>query len=125
VIECLANEIKRITDHQCKLIDLKDLLQAWSHLLLAFDTLDSDKIKLVFEAINELPAETFDADEQNMKIVAEEMAIAVHKKIFPNSALNTTDLNQEFKNYFAIGWDNFLRSILSLDQVTNNSNVAE
>lgn len=111
---CLLQELSMIADHECKLTDTRDILQSWAYLLISFECVDSEKLKMVFQAINEMHT---DALKMSGKELAREVIKSVHKKLFPMSAANNDLMDAEFKQQIQVKWENVLVSVLSLDKV--------
>ena len=50
----ISAELSVISDIDCQLTDTRDLLKCLVYLAVSFDTMVKDKVKSVFEAVNDI-----------------------------------------------------------------------
>jgi len=89
----IGAELKVISDMDCQLTDTRDLLQCLMYLTLTFDTIVEDKLKSIWEAVNEIQ----DFNQYTGKEMSKRIT-SIHEKLFPNSS---NDLDQQFKDFFS------------------------
>ena len=112
VKQSMANigaELKVISDLDCQLTDTRDLLQCLMYLTLTFDTIVEDKLKSIWEAVNEIP----DFNQYTGKEMSKRIIISIHEKLFPNSS---NDLDQQFKDFFQRQTEETCRLLVNLEK---------
>ena len=65
-------------------------------MITTFDTIVEDKLKQIFEAVNEIP----DFDQSSDRELSKKIIIAIHEKLFPKSSIDKTVLDQQFEDFF-------------------------
>ncbi len=115
----ILSELKMIGDHDCRIIDTRDILHCHSIMVNAFDRVHVDLISDVFKAINDMPTSVFDRLEKEGKAglrdFGKQVTLAIHKKLFPRS-FESSDVETEFSEYFAHDQKEFMRYAVAIDQ---------
>ena len=110
-VEKISAELSVISDLHCQLTDTRDLLKCLVYLAVSFDNIVKDKVKSVFEAVNEIP--DFHQLSGNM---SKQILFSVHKKLFPKSSLDSNGLDQQFTENFRSQNEGICRLICNLEQ---------
>ena len=98
MIHSFCDELINIDDNECMLVDTHDLISCWCYLLVSFDAIDKDFIVNIYEAVNELKIS--DLKTMSESEICHVILKAVHKKLFPKSAINEEKIELELKEYF-------------------------
>ena len=108
----ISAELSVISDIDCQLTDTRDLLKCLVYLAVSFDNIVKDKVKSVFEAVNEIP----DFHQFSGKDMSKQILFSVHKKLFPKSSIDSNGLDQQFTENFRSQNEGICRLICNLEQ---------
>ena len=108
----ISAELSVISDVDCQLTDTRDLLKCLVYLAVSFDTTVKDKVKSVFEAVNDIP----DLYQYSGKDMSKQILLSVHKKLFPKSSSDASVLEQQFKDFFGAQNEEICRLVCNLEK---------